>query len=114
MVKGRQIAQSLFGGLDYWTGLLDWTTGLQYLHRLRMRVRVIGYVPRAVILYTVAATFIFRAAAELATMSGTSSAPILVESDSSLDSDHELEGDYNTALAAAGSPLKVICSERYR
>ena len=23
---------SLFAGLDYWTGILDWTTGLQFLY----------------------------------------------------------------------------------
>ena len=97
-----------------WTGLLDWITELDYNIyadcACAMRVIRIGYVLRAVILYTVVATFIFCAA----TMSGISSAQILVDSDSSLDSDHELEGDYNTALAAARSLLKAICSEHYR
>ena len=105
----QQIDSSLYS--------MHWTTGLQYLYRLRMHVqviRIIGYVPRAVILYIVAAMLIFCTATELATMSGTSSAPILVDSDSSLDSDHELEGDCNTALTGAKSLLKVICSKRYR
>ena len=28
LVHGSMLGQCLFTGLDYWTGLLDWTTGL--------------------------------------------------------------------------------------
>ena len=42
-------------------------------------------------------------------------APIVVDdSDSSIDSDLEDDRTSSTVVAVAGSPLKVICSERYR
>ena len=47
-------------------------------------------------------------------MSGTLNAPIVVDdSDSSVDSDPESAGNAAGAIPVAGSPLKVICSERY-
>ena len=30
VMYGLQIRLSLFTGLDYWTGILDWTTGLEF------------------------------------------------------------------------------------
>ena len=48
-------------------------------------------------------------------MSGTLSAPIVVDDrDSSVDSHPESAGNAVGALPLAGSPLKVICSKRYR
>ena len=31
-IDGHLSGPSLFAGLDYWTGILDWTTGLQFLY----------------------------------------------------------------------------------
>ena len=50
-------------------------------------------------------------------MSGTPSAPIVIDSDSdssSLESDSEGLGREERAVSIDGSPLKVVCSERYR
>ena len=48
-------------------------------------------------------------------MSGSSSAPIVLDSDSDSSSfENDSGGHEERAVSIFGSPLKVVCSERYR
>ena len=60
------------------------------------------------------ASIIYDVAGSTMCQSEMSISPIVVDSDTSIDSELEDDSTRRTVVALAGSPLKVICSERYR
>ena len=109
-----------------WTGLLDWTTGLDYWTLIFLSWRmpsilIIGYSLRVnnninsmQRFNNLRCSCVYDVAGSTMCQSGTSISPIVVDSDTSIDSELEDDSTRSTVVALAGSPLKVICSERYR